>query len=357
VISWYNTAMRHSTRPFPVLTGILASALTLGLPAASAAPVGIDLPGGRYVISCDTAQNTLLANAAPLAVNGARLTCSQFTGGDTLTIAVGIPTAGTAAKIDARGLPFGLTVIVANPSTVQGSAFDDTIYLGGGRVSGNGGNDKVFALPASGDTAIVSGGAGDDVIACGSYTAAAEANPGRCELTGGDGNDVLSLENSGVGSGGNGDDQVLLGIGVGTKSFDGGAGNDAALIRPTFEPTAGVFGKLIVTPGASPYSLKIDRISSISTTVNVETANLFMTPRSNKLTLDNEVTFNVYSQDGASPSGAPPVVTIRVPGGVWTQTPDAVIAPGLKPANFPAFDPNNSTLFPFPPSGARIVAG
>jgi Ca2+-binding RTX toxin-like protein len=130
-----------------------------------------------------------------------------------------------AARIDAGA---GNDFVVAEGETViDGGAGDDWLY--GNTVSGDEGNDRVFA------SSFASGGAGNDQITL--FNLGEEDRGGRIAF-GGDGNDILRVGGSAAGGAGNdkltailkgdldggeGDDDLFLSTG-GTAS--GGAGTD-----------------------------------------------------------------------------------------------------------------------------------
>jgi hypothetical protein len=327
----------------------LAVVVAVAVPAAHAEIPNVELPGGKHVLTCDTQRDLVLDNSAPLTVGGATLTCSQFVSKrDRLVLLIGPTASGTPSKVDARSLTFGLQVVSDSPIVVHGSPFDDTIFIAGGRAYGYGGNDLLQAIPGTADS-LLFGGAGDDAMSCGRFSPPISTK--QCEVRGGDGNDRLQLDSPGKLFGEAGDDDLIIGIGAGAMALDGGTGRDTGFVHPVFTVVAGedVWGKLDAAPGATPNSLIVNRFPIVSTMSNVEVANVFLSPRSNKVTMDNEIVFNLYGQSGSSPSGALGKVTVRVPGGVWTQTTESIAAPGLQPVNIPTGPNDPNVTFPIAP--------
>ena len=127
----------------------------------------------------------------------------------------------------------------SNGAALAGQNGDDTLHGGGAYdvLDGGTGNDIIYGGGNPGNLGTgksLAGGAGDDTI----YGDL----PGRYNVSGGDGNDIIDLSNAGVGSptfggstvsGGNGDDTITGSAGsdslngnAGTDTIFGGDGND-----------------------------------------------------------------------------------------------------------------------------------
>ena len=218
-------------------------------------------------------------------------------------------------------------------TTIHGSAFPDFASTGtNGRVFGNAGDDTLFITdPATG--AELWGGQGNDAL-----TALDAGTGGRLE--GGAGNDIITHQGSsglvggGDGSnrleayganvsifGGSGTDTIITNLVTGgTRVIDAGLGTDRINIRAqggVFKARTAVDPEPKVSFSEGLAASSAERVETVEVRgAGVQTFDIQM---------DANTAYNI--KPSARPNN---VVTIRVPGGVWTVGTTTVTAPGLQ---------------------------
>jgi hypothetical protein len=249
----------------------------------------------------------------------------------------------------------GTTVSGTTKSTIYGTEFADQISLSGGKAFGLGGADRLFSPGSVNATSELWGGPGNDNLVTAGGTL------GTVRLEGGDGDDKLEHESAlGSAAGGPGNDTIFVTSfavnafgGPGNDGFsgmrpgppsarvvDGGAGGDyISVFATTFPPplTARKVPdpeqKIEVSEGASVLPLEQMEFVTLHGGNN----------KAFDITMDPVTVYKVV--DGARHNL---VLTVRVPGGVWTQLANSVTAPGLGSVTW--------TALPRPPFTITIVA-
>jgi hypothetical protein len=256
----------------------------------------------------------VLLNETIIRSGGVDVSCAALTAGiGGLDLTVG--SAAESSRVDARQLPFGLTVEVFGTAVVHGSEHVDMITIGAGRAYGYGGNDRLDrGSPPPGTEASLFGGGGADVVGCSELS--------TCD--GGRGDDTIYATGPGAVTGGDGND-VFLVSGRGPTTIDGGAGSDVVEISPAAADVSGAPETLSVTPGADPGSVVIAGDRNPTASLQIEKVRIAAPYGSTTVTMSASVGYSLTAA-----SGQPTSVTVRVPGGVWTRKPAEIVAPGLR---------------------------
>jgi hypothetical protein len=316
-----------------VSLAIFASATVVLISPNVANAAGLSLPSGNYAFACDPANDALLMNRVPVTKAGVTRRCAEIS---SLDLIVGTTGTTAVSKVDLRGVAFATTVNVFGSAVIHGSAGPDRIEFANGRAYGYGGADTITAGNRDyGDTSISStvfGGDDADYIACSKVD---DPVPANCTIDAGAGNDYLNVVGTGSAKLGDGDDVVSFAVLLAsstsqTMTVDGGPGVDTSYIEGVVDGV-GRLDPLNVGPGVATGSLVVNRRARVDTMMNVEspfvivhegTPTIVTMSPTIRITLKPERSFVEQK------------VTVKVPGGVWTQTASGVTAPGLAKVRF-----------------------
>lgn len=327
-----------------VATVIVVGSAALGAPPVHAAAqitrwdgflLFAELDAGTTVVDCDGNGNISFSGFTPQPP----VLCGEIG-----QLAFGPSAAAGPRTVDLRAVTpakFGRVAVqqqsvqagFGDGTVIYGSAFPDFATTGtNGKIFGNAGNDTLYVAGSTTGAELWGGPGNDDLTALDATTGARlEGGSGNDFIThsgsvglaaGGDGSDTLTAYNENVSMfGGTGNDTTVtnLAAATGTRVIDSGPGDDRIQVRaqggvfkarPAVDPQP----KVRLTEGAVVAKPERTERAEIRGS-GVQTFDIQMDPNTAYL---------------IKPSGRPSnVLTIRVPGGVWTQGATSVTAPGL----------------------------